>query len=309
MKLVELHHTRPAAMATLLDTEKKEWENRLQWDISRPIERLRRLIAGGYLQGFAVVDGSEVLGYLYYVTGNDWAAIGNLFVLEKARDLQIEDTLLEAGLSRIRKRPQLRKIESHFISLAGPGIAQVFTRRGFISHTRYYMVREFGADDLERFRNPEPAAKSFEPARMGDIANVLYLSHRGGIDARLSRCYASEESCRSFLETILRYSSIGKIEPDASFVVYDPGNRPVGFALGSTIGYRHGHVVQISVCPEDQGSGLGRILMHSLLRSFSARKYESVSLSVTDGNQKALSWYTRLGFRSSWEYPVFVWSR
>jgi ribosomal-protein-alanine N-acetyltransferase len=56
------------------------------------------------------------------------------------------------------------------------------------------------------------------------------------------------------------------------------------------------HLLNLSVAPEHQGQGLGRLLMEALHRHAQARGLASLFLEVRASNQRAQALYSRLGY-------------
>ena len=59
-----------------------------------------------------------------------------------------------------------------------------------------------------------------------------------------------------------------------------------------------GHTTQMCVMPGYQGHGIGRALMENVILALRKRQYESLSLTVTSINQRAVELYEHLGFRT-----------
>ena len=80
----------------------------------------------------------------------------------------------------------------------------------------------------------------------------------------------------------------------------------VGFCLGTTISPATGHVPQIAVEPASQRLGLGRALLRSSLRAMERAGCRRVTLSVSERNSLAASWYERAGFRRLTRFAAYV---
>jgi ribosomal protein S18 acetylase RimI-like enzyme len=68
-----------------------------------------------------------------------------------------------------------------------------------------------------------------------------------------------------------------------------------------------GHVTQVCVVPELRGHGIGEVLIASSTRALRQRGFELLSLTVTEGNERAVQLYERLGFSTTRVFDAFVW--
>ncbi len=77
--------------------------------------------------------------------------------------------------------------------------------------------------------------------------------------------------------------------------------------LTSTVAERVGHTTQICVMPGYQGHSIGRMLMENAIQALRRRNYESLSLTVTSINKRAVGLYEHLGFRAVKTFAAGVW--
>lgn len=90
----------------------------------------------------------------------------------------------------------------------------------------------------------------------------------------------------------------------AATVVLDDG-QVVGYQL-STAGPMGGHLARLAVLPELQGMGLGYALVHHLLREFSQRGANHVTVNTQSDNLASQALYHKAGFGNTNEvYQVF----
>ena len=75
------------------------------------------------------------------------------------------------------------------------------------------------------------------------------------------------------------------------------GDRLIAMVLTSTVAEGVGHTTQICVMPGYQGHSIGRQLMESAIQALRRRHYESLSLTVTSINKRAVELYEHLGFQ------------
>jgi ribosomal protein S18 acetylase RimI-like enzyme len=77
--------------------------------------------------------------------------------------------------------------------------------------------------------------------------------------------------------------------------------------LTSRVADRVGHTTQVCVLPGYQGHGIGRALMENVILALRKRQYESLSLTVTSINKRAVELYEHLGFRTVKAFAAGVW--
>ena len=84
--------------------------------------------------------------------------------------------------------------------------------------------------------------------------------------------------------------------------------RPVGVVLAGADPSEAslGHVARMYVAPECWGQGIGRLLHGAAIDHLRAVGYDEAALWVLERNQRARSWYERLGWMATGERkPVF----
>jgi ribosomal protein S18 acetylase RimI-like enzyme len=86
-----------------------------------------------------------------------------------------------------------------------------------------------------------------------------------------------------------------RVQPEL-FLVGLLGEALVASAMGGYDGHR-GWVNYLAVAPEQQGRGLGRVLMEQLEALLLARGCPKVNLQVRGANQGVIAFYERLGYR------------
>ncbi|MBZ0302693.1 MAG: GNAT family N-acetyltransferase [Anaerolineae bacterium] len=88
--------------------------------------------------------------------------------------------------------------------------------------------------------------------------------------------------------------------------VADVNAEPVGFQI-STL-YRDGaHLARLAVDPNNQGHGIGSILLHDLLRRFMERDIMSVTVNTQASNLRSQRLYRTFGFRrNGYDLPVWM---
>jgi ribosomal protein S18 acetylase RimI-like enzyme len=84
----------------------------------------------------------------------------------------------------------------------------------------------------------------------------------------------------------------------SSFALADPFQL-IGFGQLLRKASARGHLARLIVNPARRGEGLGEFLVRRLLATARDASFHRVSLNVAEGNGRALSLYTKLGFRDA----------
>lgn len=104
-------------------------------------------------------------------------------------------------------------------------------------------------------------------------------------------CFPQENWSEQIFRDELRYG------PDArSYVVAERYGIQVGYA-GMKYGPHEARIVKLAVAPEHRRSGVGRLLLLTLLRDASARGHTEVHLEVRPDNRQALRLYESAHFQ------------
>jgi ribosomal protein S18 acetylase RimI-like enzyme len=253
-----------------------------------------------------MLAGTAPVAYCYYVREAARAVIGSLFASASHRDSGIEEQLLEHVLDEALADPESPRVECQTLFSTAAGSAPLFASRGFESRDRHYLERDLA------IAIPAPRrADCLRPVRKADlpaIAEIVWCSHKGSLDASLNLTYATLGDCRRFVEMLVLRGACGRFDPAASFVAEWAG-RPVGVILASRLSRSAGHVCQVSVRPDAQARGLGEALMEASLVALREQGLDRATLSVTVGNRRAQDLYRRLGFRLRRAFAAHAWAR
>jgi ribosomal protein S18 acetylase RimI-like enzyme len=80
-----------------------------------------------------------------------------------------------------------------------------------------------------------------------------------------------------------------------------------GLILCSRVRHDVGHVTQVCILPEYRSRGIGEALLACTANALRKRKFSLLSLTVTEGNTRAVDLYRRLGFDLRRVFDAFVW--
>jgi ribosomal protein S18 acetylase RimI-like enzyme len=161
-------------------------------------------------------------------------------------------------------------------------------------------------------KQPVSAGLRIEPwtdRAFDSAARLIQLAYAAHVDSEINDQYRSEAGSLKFLRNIVLLPGCGQFVPEASFLVRPAnGDPPIAMILTSTVDAGVGHTTQLCVMPGYQGHGIGRQLMERSIEALQRRNYESLSLTVTSVNTRAVGLYERLGFRTIKTCAAGVWT-
>ncbi len=308
MQIVDLRQVRSRTLENLFQEEVLRWREELHWDYRPSIDLIRRFVDSRALGGSVATENGEAAGYGFYVLEDHKGLIGGLFVSAHTNQASVTQKLLREILGALRATPRLQRIEAQLMPF-GTEIDPAFLTPDFLLHTRQFMLLPLHEARLANyplsagFRIEPWSDRSFEPA-----ARLIQLAYADHVDAEINDQYRSEAGGMKFLRNIVLLPGCGTFLPEASFVVRPAGeSRLAGMILTSTVADRVGHTTQVCVMPGYQGHHIGRQLMERSIEVLRERNYESLSLTVTSSNRRAVELYERLGFRTIKTFAAGVW--
>jgi GNAT superfamily N-acetyltransferase len=308
MQIVDLRQVRGRTLENLFQEEVQRWRDELYWDYRPSVDLIRRFVDSRALGGYVATENGQSAGYCFYVLEDHKGLIGGLFVSTKSEQAPVTQRLLRESLTALRATPRLQRIEAQLMPFGTP-IDPAFLTPDFRLHTRQFMLLPLNQAKLRKpVLSPglklEPwTDRSFEPA-----ARLIQLAYADHVDAEINDQYRSEAGGMKFLRNIVLLPGCGTFLPEASFVVRPVGEeRLAGMLLTSTVADRVGHTTQVCVMPGYHGHHIGRQLMERSIEVLRQLKYESLSLTVTSSNRRAVELYERLGFKTIKEFAAGVW--
>jgi ribosomal protein S18 acetylase RimI-like enzyme len=301
-----LSEFRASELEPLLEAEAAHWHAELLWDYAEVSAAVASGVERRSLTGRVLLVGDAPVAYCYYLEDGDRAIVGSLYASEGHRGLGLEEDLLTAVLREAQAERSHRRVECQTLFSTSSEADACFSRSGFASAARHYLVRPLGG-----VLPPAGAAVRLRHLRRSDLdeaGTVVYESHRGSLDAALNTTYATPRHCRHFVETLVLRAGCGQFEPEASFVAEGPSGL-AGVILASHLSPGNGHVCQVSVRPQHQGQGLGWALLRATLDAFARSGLQVASLSVTVDNRRAYRLYEGLGFEVRRSFAAHAWAR
>jgi ribosomal protein S18 acetylase RimI-like enzyme len=261
------------------------------------------------LNGYALMEDGLVIGYIYYVLEDAKGLMGDLYVMRGSRTVERENLLISAALNSIVAHPQVTRIESQLMMLdfassrAVPGAAHLDI-----------FDRNFMRIDLRRAALPEGRLR--RPAsidRWTDLhqeatAHLIATAYQGHVDSRINDQYRTVAGARRFLHNIVQYPGCGSFFRPASFAAFEPTRGALcGISLASLVSQDCGHITQICVSREVQGSGAGYALLRQSLTALRDMGCRAATLTVTAANEGAVELYERVGFHTVRRFSAYVW--
>jgi len=310
LELVDLRRLASMQLEALLDDEVRDWRQDLDWDFSKSAELVRRFVDLRGLSGCALMDGSEAVGYCYYVIEEQKGLIGDLYLSRGFQTLENEDLLLRAALDAMISSGQIKRVEAQLILMG--------ERRSETAPHAHYLAsfeRNFMALDLRRSRALEPSElrrrihlERWASYHQEGAAQLIAAAYEGHIDGQINDQYRSIEGARRFLYNIVQFPGCGAFFQPASFVAFDmETGRLCGISLTSRISANAGHITQVCVSPAVRGTGTGYELLRHSAGMLREHGMNSVSLTVTAANSSAVDLYERMGFRTIRRFQALVW--
>ena len=311
MEILDLRHFSSTDLRPLLDDETEVWSRLLSWDYSGSADMILRYVDSKILPGYAAVERGRVFGYSFFVYEGSKGVIGDLFVANGGRlpdPHEVESRLLVHVIETLQQSPGLHRVEAQLLVHETGMVARPFLDQGFEKHPRLFM-------SLPLTSAPPPihlpadieirpwAEQDYQPA-----AGVITTAYRGHVDSTINDQYRSLSGSLRFLNNIVRFPGCGTFDAASSFVATHRRTRTlVGLILCSQVRHDVGHVTQVCVLPENRGQRIGEALLAFTANNLQSRKFSRLSLTVTQGNTKAVELYLRLGYETKRVFDAFVW--
>ena len=306
-QVVDLCTVTSAELEGLWHHEAQWWREHLLWDISHPLEALRRVIRRRGVPGKAVRVGTQTVGYTYYVISGSLGVLSGLVVAPAWNIPEVGESLLQATLDAIHQRG-VRRIECPWVSMAAPWLVPMCERAGLQTAWRAFLrVGLARAHTLVQ----SPALIQLEPWRerhVHEAAAIMQAAYQNTVDVELNMLYRTVEGCGNVLDNLQQQGGCGPLVTEASVFAHSRG-QGIGFVVVTEIAPRQGHLAQVAVLPAYQRQGVGRMLVHHCLTQLAARHFDTLSLIVSRENQRAFRLYQAMGLQEILAFPVFVWEQ
>jgi len=312
VEILDLRHFSSADLRPLLEDETQVWAKRLCWDYSGSAEMILRYMDAKFLPGYAAVSHGRVFGYSFFVYENSKGVIGDLFVSEGGngadRD-EVERRLLTHVIETLQQSPGVHRIEAQLLAHEAGAAAQPFLDQRFSRHARLFMtlpLADMQAGDKKTVS--EIDIRRWTELDYQPSASVITAAYRHHVDSEINDQYRTLSGSLRFLNNIVRFPGCGTFDPESSFVAAEKSTGAlVGIILCSRVRHDVGHVTQVCVLPEYRSHGLGKLLLAATVHNLKQRKFSTLSLTVTEANERAVELYRYLGFETRRVFDAFVW--
>ncbi len=308
MQIVDLRQLHSRSLEDLFREETQRWQEELHWDYRPSIDLVRKFIDSHALGGCASLENGHLTGYGFYVVEEHKGLIGGLFVSSQHAHDATTERLLGEMLNTLRSLPRLARIEAQLMPF-GIDLDSRFLSQHFRLHARQFMLLPL--DKAKLAGEPLSAGLRIEPwtdRAFESAARLIQLAYANHVDGQINDQYRTEGGSLRFLRNIVLLPGCGQFLPEASFLVRTAtADRLIGMILTSTVAEGVAHTTQVCVMPGYQGSGVGRHVMEHSIQALRRRNYQSLSLTVTSINKRAVELYERLGFCTVKKFAAGVW--
>jgi ribosomal protein S18 acetylase RimI-like enzyme len=312
VEILDLRHFSSADLRPLLEDEIAVWARLLAWDYSGSAEMILRYMDAKILPGYAAIERGSIFGYSFFVYEQSKGVIGDLFVRDNGRGprrQEVEDRLLTHVIETLQQSPGIHRVEAQLLAHQTGEIVRPFLQQGFSRHARVFMTF-----DLDKPRptsppiRPDFELRPWSEQEYQSTAAVITAAYRNHVDAEINDQYRTLSGSLRFLNNIVRFPGCGTFDPHASFLLFQKRSRNlIGLILCSQVRADVGHITQICILPEFRSAGMGEALMAATAKNLGGRGFHSISLTVTEANDRAIALYKRIGFETIRIFDAFVW--
>ncbi len=294
-ELIDLRRLPNGALDDLLAEETVEWRERLHWDFRPSADLVQRYANIRALDGFALYSGGDVAGYIYWVTEERKALLGDLYLRRAYRTTGSENLLLEAAIARLRSGPHftsqwVRRVEGQLMQSelrAADATPNGPRPRGFVRH--FLLAESAPVLGLPPRELPSGLAlQGFGPRYLDEAASLIARVYAGHVDSEINDQYRSVDGSRRFLQNVVQYPGCGSFQPACSYVLLDSTGVARALCIASMVAADVGHIPQVCVDASLQGRGVGYELMRRSILALAQRGAQEVSLTVDRRNTKSM---------------------
>jgi ribosomal protein S18 acetylase RimI-like enzyme len=308
-EVVDLRRLSARDLEPLLVEETVSWRRELEWDFEKSADLVRRFVDLRALNGCAVTESGEVVGYLYYVLEDTKGLIGDLYVRQEFRTPERENSLLTVALEAMMNNPPVQRIESQLMMLV-PAVRRAMPFANYLSvYERNFMRIDLLRAALHEGRVRRPMyIEKWSDHYQDSAAQLISAAYAGHVDSRINDQYRTTAGARRFLYNIVQYPGCGTFYRPASYAAFEAASGHLcGVSLASLVAPDCGHITQICVSPSVRGTGIGHALLRQSLLTLQQLGCRSATLTVTATNEDAVHLYERVGFRTVRRFAAFVW--
>jgi RimJ/RimL family protein N-acetyltransferase len=328
MQIVDLRQLSSWQLEPLLAEEGQQWREELRWDYRASTDLIKKFIDARSLTGSAILENGRPVGYAFYVLEDHKGLVGGLFASPRYNQQELSQRLLTDTLATLSGIPKLERVEAQLIPF-GYQLDPVLTEYGFRLYPRQFMIAPLAPnlgealDVLPGLIREGPGAgmilERWDHRYFESCARLIQLAYANHVDGEINDQYRSESGALRFLKNIIILPGCGQFQPEASFVLRAPhANHLIGVVLNSRVAEGVGHTTQICAMPADPrawagvpvrgAARLARVIDGHRAQALRVRRFTTVSLTVTSGNERAVRLYERLGFVAVKKFAAGVWT-
>jgi ribosomal protein S18 acetylase RimI-like enzyme len=310
LEIVDLRRLSGRELEPLLLEETVEWRRDLDWDFAKSAELVSHFTDAKALIGFALLDRAEIAGYGYSVLEDQKGLIGDFYVRRDWRDNDTDVWLLRNMFDGLMAMERLRRVESQLLLMSPEVGREIQKERDLQYYERLMMSLNLEAAAAIPLRAPrkrfhlEPWADHLQDS----AATVISLAYKGHVDSRINDQYGTIGGSRRFVANIVQFPGCGVFYRPGSMLAFNPATGWLaGVVLVTFVAPEVGHITQLCVTPDAQGTGLGYDLLSRAIFALQAGGAKRVTLTVTEANTGAVELYRKFGFREIRRFSALVW--
>ena len=314
-EILDLRHFASADLRPLLDDEVETWGETLAWDYRSSSEMILRYVDAKILPGYAAVERGSLVGYSFFVYEGSKGVIGDLFVSPRRADVRaVEMQLLDHVIETLQQSPGVHRVEAQLLAHHTGEVAAPFLSNGFQRFRRLFLsLKLAGAEGVPIAASralKDVAIRRWTEQDYQPAAGIISAAYRAHIDSEINDQYRTNAGSLRFLNNIVRFPGCGVFDAEASFVaIHQPTNALIGLILCSRVRDDVGHVTQVCLVPEHRGEGIGEAMMAATCNALRRRKFNLLTLTVTEANHRAVDLYRKMGFEERRVFDAFVWEQ
>ena len=311
LEILDLRHFSANSLRPVLEEESRVWSERLQWDYRASADLLLQYLDSHVLPGYVAIENGRIAGYAFCVYEDHKAIIGDVFSLSGSSP-NVEDKLLEHLMELLQHSPGIDRIECQLLLHPHGVHAEIFRRAGFKLFRRLYM--EMDLSQSKPLSMPGlPAGLALRIWRENDFhpaGHLIAKAYEGHLDSFINDQYRSLGGSMRFLHNIVRFPGCGLFDSSSSRVLENQVDGSLaGVLLCSRVREDVAHITQVCVAKDQRQRGLGVHLIKECAENLHGRGFQSLTLTVTEENTRAVDLYRRLGFVEKHSFDAMVWDR
>ena len=223
----------------------------------------------------------------------------------------VEGRLVNHVIETLQQSPGVHRVEAQLLTHQTGELAEPFLANGFQRYRRLFLCLDLHSSSAARsspISVDQIQIRRWTENDYQHAAGVITAAYRAHIDSEINDQYRTTAGSMRFLNNIVRFPGCGVFDPEASFVaIHQPGNALIGLILCSRVRDDVGHVTQVCLVPEHRGQGLGEALLDYTCGALRRRKFNLLTLTVTETNHRAVDLYRKLGFETRRVFDALVW--